>query len=87
MSQHSSRGAPWEALRKAVLDRDGWTCMTCGKPLVDRDATVDHIIPRVQGGEDSMANCIAACRRCNGIKSDRALVRLPWFNSARLDRL
>jgi hypothetical protein len=26
-----------------ILDRDGWICHWCGKPLVGSDATVDHL--------------------------------------------
>ena len=80
-SKHSSKGSAWEELRLTVLKRDGYICQHCGKgPLEGADATVDHIIAKASGGEDSLTNCIASCRRCNGIKSDKPLVRLAWFN-------
>lgn len=30
-----------------------------------RRATVDHVIPRCDGGTDSLANTVAACKLCN----------------------
>ncbi|MFJ2544384.1 HNH endonuclease [Microbacterium sp. NPDC087589] len=86
MSKHSSRGAAWQRLRRDVLDRDNWTCQLCGNDLheddarPEHDATVDHVIPKAAGGRDEPSNLIAACRRCNGIKSDKTLVRVDWLN-------
>jgi 5-methylcytosine-specific restriction endonuclease McrA len=41
MSVHSSRGPKWEALRKRVLERDGYVCHWCSAPATE----ADHIIP------------------------------------------
>ena len=49
-----------------VLDRDGRTCLWCGRPfgrLVA--ATTDHLVPKVKGGPSWPENEAAACRRCN----------------------
>lgn len=78
MSQYSSRGAAWNKLRLACLERDGWTCQECGKDLEGADATADHIIPKAAGGEDRLDNLRALCRLCNGKRQDRELVRLAW---------
>lgn len=84
MSEQSSRGPVWEATRKRILDRDGWLCLYCGKDLTleARDATVDHIIPKDLGGTDDDSNLVASCRRDNGIKSNKVMIRMPWFNPA-----
>jgi 5-methylcytosine-specific restriction endonuclease McrA len=87
MSAHSSRGASWDTLRRACLDRDGWVCTHCGKDLIGEDATADHVVPRALGGPDALWNLQASCRRCNGIKSDHVLVRVPWFSRDWLDRI
>lgn len=55
--------------RRAILARDNYTCQYCGH--VSRDLTVDHVIPRRMGGEDTWENLVACCRRCNLIKGDR----------------
>lgn len=87
MSKHSSKGASWEALRKACLDRDGWVCGYCGRGLIGADATADHITPLAQGGVDELWNLRASCRRCNSIKQDRPFVRTDYFNTSWIDWL
>ena len=87
MSEQSSRGPEWDALRLRVLDRDEWTCVYCGKDLVGKDATADHVIPKDLGGEDIESNLVACCRADNGRKGNRVMIRMPWFNPAWLDSL
>lgn len=87
MSVGSSRGKDWDRTRLVVLDRDGWQCAYCHKHLEGRDATVDHIIPNNAGGTDELDNLLACCRRCNGIKSDQVVARMPWFNPRWLEAL
>ena len=57
----------WKKLRLQVLRRDGYTCTYCG----DVATEVDHRVPKVKGGEDSLDNCTSACRRCNIQKKDQ----------------
>jgi 5-methylcytosine-specific restriction endonuclease McrA len=38
---------------RAVWDRDGWQCVTCG---THKNLTVDHIIPVSRGGSDDLDN-------------------------------
>lgn len=86
MSNQSSRGAKWQALRMTVLERDGWVCSACGNHLEENhpdpahDATVDHVIAKENGGRDVPENLVAMCRRDNGIKQDAPLLRVDWFN-------
>jgi 5-methylcytosine-specific restriction endonuclease McrA len=58
-------GPAWS--RPGVLARDHRTCAYCGKPAI----TIDHVLPRSRGGENSWTNTVAACERCNGRKGDR----------------
>lgn len=56
----------------AVLDRDGPTCVWCGRAFVGRVVpTTDHLVPRVKGGPSWVENEVAACRRCNGERGHR----------------
>ena len=87
MSKDSSRGPAWEKLRLKVLERDAYICSFCGKALVGSDATADHVLAKANGGEDRLDNLVAACRKCNGTKQDRLLIRMPWYNTKWLDRL
>jgi 5-methylcytosine-specific restriction endonuclease McrA len=33
--------------------------------------TIDHVVPRAQGGVSSWENCVLACMECNKRKADR----------------
>ena len=35
--------------------------------------TVDHVIPKNKGGQDTWENLVCACDRCNNKKGDRTL--------------
>ena len=41
--------------------------------LEDRQATIDHILPRSRGGEDTPNNTLAACQFCNALKASTVL--------------
>src|SRR5687768_6034061 len=43
--------------KSGVLRRDGFRCAFCS----GKAATIDHIIPRSQGGKNTWKNTIAAC--------------------------
>jgi 5-methylcytosine-specific restriction endonuclease McrA len=57
--------APWS--RRGVLVRDRHRCAYCGR----RATTIDHVVPRSQGGGDSWLNTVAACVEDNHRKADR----------------
>lgn len=85
MAKQSSRGTEWNRLRLQILERDQHTCAYCGGEA----DTVDHIIPKSSGETnlDRPDNLVAACRRCNGLKSDKPLIRLNYFNHKWITRL
>lgn len=67
------------ARRKALMDRDGWTCQLCQLPIdptlhyLDAwSATLDHIVPvsTVLVPDHSDANLRAAHRWCNSARGD-----------------
>lgn len=57
--------------RRALLIRDGETCQYCADQPGRANLTVDHVIPRSQGGATSWENTVIACKRCNHQKADR----------------
>ena len=72
------RGARWS--RKAVLQRDQYTCGYCGitlgqkqrgRTLTHQSFTVDHILPISRGGKNTWSNTICACSPCNQKKGSR----------------
>lgn len=57
--------------RKNVAKRDHATCQYCGaQPGMDV-LTIDHVLPRAQGGTSTWENCVTACGDCNARKADR----------------
>lgn len=57
--------------RKALVKRDKSSCQYCNKKLTASQITVDHVIPRAQGGITSFVNCVVSCHECNNKKADR----------------
>ncbi len=55
--------------RKNILRRDAYKCQYCRRG--DVPLTIDHIVPKSKGGDDSWENLVAACVRCNNKKGDR----------------
>jgi 5-methylcytosine-specific restriction endonuclease McrA len=68
---HARRRRAPRFSRRAVVVRDRSTCMYCGAKLAKSEATVDHVVPRAQGGTSSWTNTVAACFTCNQRKSSR----------------
>ena len=54
-----------------VFLRDGFTCQYCRNEFQAHDLTFDHIIPRSKGGRTTWENVVAACSRCNLVKSNK----------------
>lgn len=48
-----------------ILARDHFSCQYCGTHLTRTDATLDHVLPRSQGGTTCWENIVAACHGCN----------------------
>ena len=63
--------------RKNVLMRDEYLCQYCGKKINDKNATIDHVMPKnpsnpkTPKGRDTWENLVASCQRCNQRKMNR----------------
>lgn len=53
--------------KRGVLFRDNSKCGYCG----EHANTVDHIVPRCQGGRSVWENVVASCFECNSKKGGR----------------
>ena len=74
----STEDAPY--VDREIFERDGWRCHLCrklvkkGAPRNDPDgASIDHIVPRSEGGADAPHNVATAHLRCNLRKGVRAM--------------
>ena len=62
---------PVKLNRRNIYARDHSQCQYCGKHFSTKELTLDHVVPRVQGGENSWTNLVCACVRCNARKGGR----------------
>lgn len=76
-------GGAWitKERRLAIYMRDGFCCMYCGtdlQKLTDpKGMSLDHLMPRVLGGNNESSNLITVCRSCNSSRNDK-----PWQSYA-----
>ena len=55
--------------KRNVFIRDGFTCCYCScKP---GKLTIEHVVPKDQGGKSTWENTVAACQPCNNKKENR----------------
>lgn len=54
-----------------VFIRDGGACCYCNKKLQLSEATLDHIVPRSQGGQTTWHNVVISCMNDNNMKGGR----------------
>lgn len=59
--------------RSQIFERDEYRCVYCGERFPGEELTVDHVQPRVRGGDRSEGNLVTACRGCNTLKGHRRL--------------
>jgi 5-methylcytosine-specific restriction endonuclease McrA len=70
--------------RRNIFARDNNQCQYCGRKFPTTELSLDHVIPRSQGGQSTWENIVCACVRCNVRKGGRtpkqahmSLVRKP----------
>lgn len=75
-----NQGSNWcrRAKRLRIYERDGWTCIWCGRGVwsphghdPNLRATVDHVIPRAAGGTNDPQNLVTSCMQCNRARGAR----------------
>jgi len=57
--------------RRNIFKRDRFVCQYCGEQPGSDALSIDHVVPRAQGGESRWDNCVLACVECNHRKADR----------------
>lgn len=59
--------AAWRRTRLAVIARDGGVCQLCGGLVQgeEREAHIDHIIEKADGGTDELENLRLVHRSCH----------------------
>ena len=59
--------------RTKAYERDGYICRYCQKQLTRLTATLDHVKPIAEDGDNSLENLVTACLECNSRKNKRQL--------------
>ena len=57
--------------RRNIFLRDEHRCQYCWKRFPRQQLSLDHVMPRSRGGEDSWENIVCACLDCNVTKGGR----------------
>lgn len=57
-----------ESKKRKIYEKTAGACGYCGRSLNQTKRTIDHIVPKHNGGDNSIENLIVACRRCNSQK-------------------
>ncbi|MFW6173210.1 MAG: HNH endonuclease [Elusimicrobiota bacterium] len=57
--------------RKNLYIRDKFKCQYCDTYLTLSKSTIDHVNPKVNGGQKRWDNVVLACKECNTKKSGR----------------
>ena len=57
--------------RRNLYTRDANRCQYCGHRCPTNELTIDHVVPRVQGGANTWRNLVCCCLPCNTRKGGR----------------
>src|SRR5437667_10773636 len=70
--------------RRNIFARDNNQCQYCGRKFPTAELSLDHVLPRSQGGTSTWENIVCACVSCNVRKGGRtpkqahmSLIRKP----------
>jgi 5-methylcytosine-specific restriction endonuclease McrA len=57
--------------RRNIYARDSNRCQYCGKRMPTTELSLDHVVPKSQGGKASWTNIVCCCVKCNVKKGGR----------------
>ena len=57
--------------RRNIYARDSNRCQYCGKRMPTTELSLDHVLPKSQGGKSSWENIVCCCVKCNVKKGGR----------------
>lgn len=60
------------SLRDRIFERDELRCVYCAGVFPPELLSLDHVQPRMRGGDNSPGNLVTACKACNTRKGSLA---------------
>lgn len=74
--------------KQSIKDQWGNACCYCGNT---KNLSLDHVIPKVKGGNDTKSNLVCACTSCNRDKAHSIMEdwyrNQPFFSEERLNKI
>lgn len=75
-----------------IYRRDNGRCFYCNRNLKYRQATLDHYLPKSQGGNEVIYNLVLCCEKCNRLKGNKIPINykdliLLLFKKAVIDKM
>ena len=61
--------------RRNIFARDKNRCQYCGESFPTSELSLDHVVPRSQGGQSTWTNLVCCCVACNSRKGGRTPVQ------------
>lgn len=59
--------------RENIYIRDKFKCQYCDIKLPRKQLTLDHVLPKSKGGQNTWKNLVTCCEKCNCRKGDKLL--------------
>ena len=67
------------AIKEILIQKTGSLCARCGKKILIRDVTIDHVVPKYKGGGDDERNFVPLCKRCNKQKGSQIVDPMTFY--------
>lgn len=75
------------SLKREVYNKFGSFCYLCGKPMTPVMRTVDHIHPKIYGGENIIENLRPCCVDCNTLKGNKSIYHKHVTDQVKINAL
>lgn len=67
--------------KRKILAKTKGHCIYCGVKLDTENFSVDHVIARALGGEDTLENLVPCCRSCNSAKRTKDITEFREYRA------
>lgn len=87
--QADYRGHRYPSARRAIYASDDFRCIYCDCDCAEDGnmATLDHVVPHIDGGTDEPANLVTACLSCNSSRGAKTVREFADFAGLDADDL